>query len=366
MINQQFRTLVLASLFVIMMGWVVYIGQGIIMPIVAGLISATVLFSAAEALQRVPIIGHTPAWFRRTLVLLIFIAAVALFGLVLAANVQKVIATLPEYQHNLNLALADAAHLAGLESVPNWHNVWGTTVGRLDLRDFIVTVLSSTTSLGGQIFMVVLYASFLLAERAQFSTKLLYAMTSREDAQRVLDICTGANKRIGEYLAIKTLINIILGLVSYVIMWLLGIDYALFWAIFIGLLNYIPYFGALLGVVFPVALSLAQYGYWSIALASLITLSAAQMYVGNILEPRMVGRSLNLSPFVVLVALSVWSALWGLAGAILAVPMTAAVVSILAEIKPTRPLAIMLSSDGNVGDPSDGHDLHSERSDPNA
>jgi predicted PurR-regulated permease PerM len=75
---------------------------------------------------------------------------------------------------------------------------------------------------------------------------------------------------------------------------------------------------------------------------------AAQAWVGNILEPRMIGRQLNLSPFVVLVALSVWSALWGLPGAILAIPMTSMLVIICAAFAPTRFVAVLLG-----GQPAD-------------
>lgn len=348
MMEIRLQTLVLATALIVMMGWLVFIGQAILMPIVAGLISATVLFSATDALQRVPIVGAAPPWVRRLLVLLGFVAVVALLALIMVSNVQRVIAALPDYQDNLISAISSASRFAGLNTVPNWEHIREVTIGRIDLQRFIMTLLSSTTSLGGQIFLIVLYAAFLLAERIQFSEKLVRAMATEESAHQILTIFIKVNQRIGDYLAVKTLVNAILGLISFVIMWLIGIHFALFWAILIGLLNYIPYFGSLLGVLFPVVLSLAQSGSWQMAFWSLITLTAAQMYVGNFLEPRMIGRSVNLSPFVVLVALSIWTTLWGLPGAILAIPMTAGVVSILAEIPSTRPFAIMLSSDGGV------------------
>lgn len=344
----RLQTLVYGTALVAMTGWLVYIGQATLMPIVAGLISATALFSATEALQHVPIIGATPAWIRRLLVLLGFVAVVALLALIMVTDVQRVIATLPAYQDNLISAISSASQFAGLESVPNWDHIRDVTIGRIDLQRFLVTLLSSSTSLGGEVFLIVLYAIFLLAERIQFSEKLMRAMSSEDSAHHVLAIFIKVNQRIGDYLAVKTLINAILGVISFAIMWLIGIHFAVFWAILIGLLNYIPYFGSLIGVAFPVVLSLAQFGSWQTALVSLITLTAAQVYVGNFLEPRMIGRSVNLSPFVVLIALSIWTALWGLPGAILAIPMTAAVVSILAEIPSTRPLAIMLSSDGDA------------------
>ena len=80
----------------------------------------------------------------------------------------------------------------------------------------------------------------------------------------------------------------------------------------------------------------------------LACLTVAQVFVGAYLEPRMMGREFNLSPFVVLLALAFWSTLWGLPGALLAVPMTASLVLVLSEIKSTRPIAVMLSASGRV------------------
>ena len=131
-------------------------------------------------------------------------------------------------------------------------------------------------------------------------------------------------------------------------MLLLGIEFALFWAVLIAFLNYIPYIGSLIGVLFPVLLSLAQFGELGMAGTVLVSLTAAQVFVAAYLEPRMMGRAFNLSPFVVLLALAFWSTLWGLAGALLAVPLTASLVLLLAEIQTVRPIAVLLSANGNV------------------
>ena len=120
----------------------------------------------------------------------------------------------------------------------------------------------------------------------------------------------------------------------------------------IGLFNYIPYVGSIIGVALPILLSLAQFG--SLGTTALLggLLIAAQTYVGNILEPRIIGRQLNLSPFVVLVALSVWSALWGLPGAILAIPLTSMLTIICGSFPETRFVAVLLA--GEAPEPGDG------------
>ena len=128
----------------------------------------------------------------------------------------------------------------------------------------------------------------------------------------------------------------------------MNIDSALFWAVMIGLLNYIPFVGSAIGVGFPVILTLAQFGSVSWAILAFGLLMAVQTYVGNVLEPKMIGKSVNLSSFVVLVALVFWTALWGLPGAILSVPLTSVLVIILAANRGTKPFAVMLSADGDL------------------
>jgi predicted PurR-regulated permease PerM len=129
----------------------------------------------------------------------------------------------------------------------------------------------------------------------------------------------------------------------------LGIEFAGFWALLIALFNYIPYLGSFLGVVFPVALSALQFGDLNVVLLVLLALTAAQIFVGSFLEPYLMGNQLNLSPFVIMVSLTVWAALWGIAGALLSVPITAIMVIVFSEFPGTRPLAILLSRDGRVG-----------------
>jgi predicted PurR-regulated permease PerM len=97
-----------------------------------------------------------------------------------------------------------------------------------------------------------------------------------------------------------------------------------------------------------VGLTLAQFGSLQWAFLALVLLMAVQTYVGNILEPRMIGKSVNLSSFVVLVALVFWTTIWGLPGAILSIPLTSVLVILLAENPSTRPLAIMFTSDGDL------------------
>lgn len=332
----------------IMTGWLLYVGRPLLLPIIAALISLYVLSAAAEGLGRVPALGRAPVWLRRALVLVLFVVGAVLLALMVTANVTEAIGSLPRYAANIEGLVARFAGDFGLEGEPAWERVRAFLATRVDVASLAGRLLAQLTSLGGTVFLIVLYASFLLAERGGFEGKLAAAFADTGERGRVREIVQQANERIGNYLVVKTVINAVLAIVSLAVMLLLGIEFAVFWAVLIGFLNYIPYVGSLVGVVFPTALALAQYGSLGVALLTLIALTTVQVLVGSLMEPRMMSRAFNLSTFVVLVSLSFWTALWGLPGAILAVPMTSIVLIVLAEVRATRPIAVMLSADGRV------------------
>lgn len=336
------HTLVLSLFLVILIGWLLQVGKNLLLPVFMALISVYVLVALADWLRKVPRLGSAPAWLRRLLVLCGFIGVLLLLTGIVISTGEKMIATAPTYQENLKRLLDSVTAWLGMAQSPDWQSIRAATFDNVDLAALLGTVLGSVGSLLGIVIMVAVYAMFLLGERDDFAHKLEVAMPG-ESAAQTRKLIGDINRRIGDYLAVKTLVNVILAALSFIILWLCGVDFALFWAVIIGLLNYIPYVGSFLGVLFPVVLALAQFGSLHMMLLVLILLTAAQMYVGNVLEPKMVGKQVNLSPFVVLVALSLWTSLWGVAGAVLAIPLTSIITIILAAFAPTRPLAVLLA-----------------------
>jgi predicted PurR-regulated permease PerM len=106
--------------------------------------------------------------------------------------------------------------------------------------------------------------------------------------------------------------------------------------------------GSVLGVVFPVLMTIVQFEDPGTALSMLALLTALQFGIGNFLDPYVMGNSLNLSPFAILLSLAVWSELWGVPGAFLAVPITAILAIVVSEFAGTRPIAVLLSSNGRL------------------
>ena len=342
------RSVTYATALTLMLGWLLWIGKPILLPVFAAVISVYILSTAAASMQRVPVLGRLPAWARRGLILILFAIVVVLLFILVINNLVQVVAILPQYESNLERLISNNASLLGIEDEPTWENLRRATLDQIDIGSWMTPALLSLRGFGVTLFLVVLYSSFFIAERGVMARKVMIAAGNEETGARAIQLLSRINERIGQYLFVKTVINVILGVLSFWILLLLGIEFALFWAVLIAFLNYIPYIGSLIGVIFPVLLSLAQFGSLSMAGATMVSLTAAQLFVAFILEPRMMGRAFNLSPFVVLLALAFWSSLWGLPGALLAVPLTVSLVLVFAELKPTHSFAVLLSANGKV------------------
>ncbi len=342
---RRLTALTMSLALAIMVGWLLLIGKALLMPIVVAVLSVYVISSASSALGNWPVTGRLPRFVRTFLMVVGFLAVLAALNGVLIVTARDLMAQAPDYQANLERLIANVMAMVGIEGNPDWRAIEEATVGRLDMQQYIGILAGSVGAVAGMFVMAAVYALFLTAEAGGFRHKLSVALPDEKHASKTLDVIQDINARIGEYLAVKTLINVILGAICYVILLLFGVDHALFWALMIALLNYIPYFGSLLAVVFPVLLTLVQFASVPITLAVLVLLTSAQMWVGNYLEPRMIGRTVNMSPFVVVAALAFWTTFWGVPGAILAVPLTSMLAIILAAFDQTRPLAIMLAHD---------------------
>jgi predicted PurR-regulated permease PerM len=115
----------------------------------------------------------------------------------------------------------------------------------------------------------------------------------------------------------------------------------------------VPIVGAVIAVSLPVLLTLVQPdGGLGKAVLTLVLLTGAEQTISSFVEPRVMGRSLNLSPLVILLSLATWGTLWGFPGMLLCVPMTVAVMIVLSQFEVTRPVAILLSDNGEIAEVS--------------
>lgn len=328
-----------------LIGYLLHIGQSLLVPIVIALIFVYIIAAFDRLLAQAPLTKHLPQWVRTVTLYLAFTGILAGFAALITATIQQLVWQAPTYQKNVLAIFDQVASVLRIEKLPDWETLSEMIMKKVDLQAWLTSAATQLSSAGGTLLVIAVYIAFLVSERSQFSSKLSQAFPDPERAERTKEFIEQINNAVGNYLGTKTLVNIILGVISYLIMFAFGLDYSAFWAFLIAILNYIPYFGSIVAVLLPTGLSIVQFASWPMTIALFVLLQLAQMIIGYGVEPRMVGKTSNLSPFVVMVALSFWSAVWGLTGAILAVPLTSVLVLIFMQIPSLRPLAILMSQE---------------------
>ena len=357
--SNRSATVLLGIVTTILLGWVLHVGAGILQPLVIALLLAVMLQPLVVVLAK----KHIPP--ALTIILLVALLFVGLFqvGLLLQAS----IASLTDSP--VELAVEDTGsgpaitegQVEAIGEAGSWEDIVENLGARLERSNlperaisFIETSLNNiepellTTLIGGgfgfvkSLTLVVLYMLFIFAEQAVFRRKILsIAGERRADAAEVLDTI---GRGIQRYLGVKTVASFATGALCYAVLVALDIPYAYLFGFLTFLLNYIPTFGSIIAGVFPTITALAIEASWSKALMVVGTYLFVNLTIGSYLEPKVLGRELNLSPLVIIVSVVVWAGLWGVVGAFLAVPLTSAMQIILAGTESTRPFAIMLSS----------------------
>jgi len=340
---------VYGSVLALIVGWLLYIGKGVFAPIVLAMLVVFVIVGLTRQLARIPVVGVAlPLQLRYALAVVVSVGALALIALIAIDNIDRVAARAPAYQASLLGTIQSLAARVGFESEPTWATLRQLVRDQVSIQALVGSTVAAAASILGVAIVVLLYVTFLLIERRAFSAKVERLSSDPRNAALIRQIVADVNARVGSYLALKTLLGMLQAVASWAVMAWFGLEFATFWAMLVVLLNYIPYIGSFLSIFFPVAMAIVQFGDLNTVLTLAIALVVVQFAIGNFLDPYLLGNSLNLSPVAILLSLSVWSGLWGLAGAFLAVPITAVMAIVFSEFAATRPIAVLLSSKGTL------------------
>lgn len=193
-----------------------------------------------------------------------------------------------------------------------------------------------------------IFAAFLLLEARFIPAKLDALFPAGGGRERVRAVLRRIDSDIQTYFGVKTLVSLTTAVLSYVVMRLVGLDFAAFWALLVFILNYIPTVGSILATIFPGLLALVQFESWTPVVVLVLGITVIQQLLGSFLEPNLMGMTLNLSPLVVVISLILWGMIWGLVGMFLCVPITVIFVIILANFPSTRWVSILLSKEGKM------------------
>ncbi len=198
--------------------------------------------------------------------------------------------------------------------------------------------------------MVLIYLVFMFIEQSSFSKKIDAMPISKLKSKKLHFILNSIDENMKKYLFTKTFISAATGLCAYISLKLIGLEYASVWAFIIFILNYIPTIGSILACALPIAFALISGDTWHLPLFTAIALVSLEIIFGNIIDPKLTGKTLNISTLAILINLVFWGMIWGPAGMFFSVPILAAIYITTAQFSSTRWIATLLSTDGKIPD----------------
>lgn len=321
------------------------VGKSLLVPFAIALIIWYIIDAISLKIRGLSIYGIQP-FQHVSLFLALVVVVLLLSGMVqmIGDTVEQVKIAAPNYQDNVTKILERLASLTGVEVAPAIVH-WAKD---LDLGGIIGGFAAAIMGLAGNAGLVAIYVVFLLLEERYFGIKLRIMFPDAGRHRKITQVLETIQIQIRQYVYIKTMVSALTGILSYAVLLWVGVDYASFWALLIFMLNYIPTIGSMIAVLLPTALSLVQFDTFGPFITLLVSLGTLQVLIGNVLEPRLMGSSLNLSPLVVILALSFWGQMWGVTGMFLSVPITVISMIVLANFPQTRAIAVAMSENGRL------------------
>ena len=286
--------------------------------------------------------ARIPNWLASVVaVLMIATILLALFGIV-SAQINTVIVTASGYAERSQEAVAALFAWFG-EDVAN---AVLAAFRDIDVGAYLRAFAGSAGNLLTGTILVILYIGFLFAERPNFSTKLYLLFREPGRAEEVARVFAAISSSVHRYLLVKSAVSMATALIVYGVLLLFGLDFAEALASLTFVLNFIPNIGSIVATALPALVALVQFGDLPSVMMVLVVVGAVQFGIGNVLDPMLMGRALSLSSFAIILSLTFWGAVWGVAGLFLAVPIMVMVMIVCSHIPSLRKVAILLSRDG--------------------
>ena len=315
-----------------------YFGKSLIMPLVIAFVIWYLINSLKRLIGRIKIGSSALPWYLQLgiTLALVFIVVFSLSKLI-ASNFEEFVQAYPAYHDKiLNLSREVSASVQLPVSVDEM-------IHKLNLPELFSNALDSSVSLMSETTLILIYVLFMLAEERIFRGKIEQIFGKREQMFKFLTTVNQMDKSIRAYITIKTLLCLLSAVASFIVLYIIGVDFAVLWALLIFFLNYIPIIGAFIGPLFPALIAFVQFDGATNSVIVLISLATIQLIIGNVIEPKALGDRLNLSPLVVIISLAFWGTLWGIAGMFLCVPITVMLMIVLSQFEKTKSVAILLS-----------------------
>jgi predicted PurR-regulated permease PerM len=305
----------------------------VMMPIAFAAIIVAALWPLKRWLGR-----SMPSWLAYTLTLLSLVAILAAFAAAVYLSIGQVIGAMSSQWARLEKAYTRLADWTANRGVP----IAGT-INRQRIMALLQMLASGAYAFVTYVGFIGIVVMLGLPEVPRLRRRL-YEMFEGGARRDMLDVGEEISSQVRRYLGTTLATSILTGVASALWSWMTGLELALVWGILNFLLNFVPVIGNIVGIVPPVLFALIQFGGWQMPAVVFVGFVILQMTISNVVYPLLQGKQLSLSPLAIIVAMTFWSWVWGIAGALIAVPLTAAIVILCGQFDRSRWIAKLLSA----------------------
>lgn len=341
---QRFIAVSLTFFSLVLLIYVLIKAQTIFIPFLIALVIAYFILLLVKGIGKLSFYGwKIPPSLAFIGSICLLLGGIYLIFFLVSSHVTTLLESAPIYQKKLADLLKDFFDFIG-KPIPDFSQEFR----EFDFGSWLTSVVLILTTIAGQAGIIGIYLIFILIESQYFEKKLLLIFKSGEGKESAKNITKKIIGQIQSYVVIKTILSALTAICSYLVLVIVGVDFADFWALLIFFLNYIPTIGSITATIFPCILAFLQFGSLFPFLVVTTGLITIQFVIGTILEPRIMGKYFNLSGIVIILSLVIWSQIWGIIGMFLCVPFMMIISIILSNFPQTRPLAILLSQKGTL------------------
>jgi predicted PurR-regulated permease PerM len=321
--------------------WVLSTARGVLQPLAIAALVWFLLEAATAGFRR--LLPGSGGLARAAAVATLAAALIGL-GAAAAGNAQAIAARLPAYEARLDALVAGWAGALGLEDTL----YLGRLLAKIDFGALALGAAGSAAGYLAGLVIVLCYLAFLLVEVGAFEGKLAAIAPDPARRARTQAFLAAAHASIVRYFGATALVGLAQAIPTFLLLSAVGVSAPLFWASLIFALSFVPTVGTMIGIAFPAAITLLEFDTLGPFLIVAPALAAVQLLGSNWLQPKLMGAALDLSPLAVLLAIFAGGALWGVVGALLAVPSLSVAVLFCAQDEELRPVALALSAKGKL------------------
>lgn len=334
----------LAILVIIAFGFILHILQSVFKPLFIALILSYIFEPLLKLMRRIKI----PQFLAIFFVLIITFVCFYLIGLIIYSNINAFSEEFPKYQDKFNqlyLGIIEKLQIPQAEVQQYYAEIdWAALLEKLSLPSLLSSSVGSFINFLANLFLILLFTVYIMLGREHLVVNIGKAFPG-ERSETIYRMMDNINKGIQKYFFAKALISLGTGFIAAIVLLIFGVDFAWIWGLLTFLLNFIPNIGSVVATFPPILVAIFQFGGFFPAIWIGTLLISLQIVMGNVIEPLIMGKSLNMSPLVIIVSLIFWGFIWGPIGMILAVPISSTIQIICSNIESLKPISILIADE---------------------